>query len=300
MQLTFWGVRGSFPVARPHVREYGGNTSCIHLSAEDAHLIIDAGTGIRNLGEYLEANELAKKKPVHLLISHTHWDHIQGFPFFAPAYRPDYELHFYSVVRSRNSLASLLSQQQDQNFFPVQLEHMRARLEFHTLNDGQSVQLGPFRVTTRRLNHPGVSSGFRVEYQQAVFAYVSDVSPAEILVAEQLEGSEQEMLDHLDRNQYRLAEGADMVVYDTMFTPAEYAERKHWGHSTPEHGIEVCQRCEAGSLFLFHHNPDTSDRELTTQVEGYRDRLKGHKLQLNAAQEGTCWTIKPGEVEPCG
>ncbi|MGE0495725.1 MAG: MBL fold metallo-hydrolase [Vulcanimicrobiota bacterium] len=300
MELTFWGVRGSFPVARPHVRRFGGNTSCLELQSQGSHLIIDAGTGIRALGQHLTAHGLGQDQPLHLLISHTHWDHIQGFPFFAPAYSEEYKLMLHSVDRPRHSLERLLSWQQDSHFFPVPLEQLKSKIEFSILEEESHYQIGPFKVMCLRLNHPGVSTGFRVETSEGVFAYVSDVAPSrDLLMAEYLEGDEQELLARLYDNQLRLADGADMVVYDTMFTPQEYRERKHWGHSTPDDGIEVCLRCKSSSLFLFHHNPEMTDEGLDEQVADYRQKLTNKPLALYAAQEGSRWKIRPGGVERC-
>ena len=298
MELTFWGVRGSFPVAKPHVRGFGGNTACVHLKKDDFHLIIDAGTGIRGLGTHL-MKEQGVKGPVHLLISHTHWDHIQGFPFFAPAYSEDFALTVHSVFRPSHSLKELLTKQQDQNFFPVPLSELRAEIHFELVTQFQRHQMGPFAVSCRRLNHPGVSAGFRIECEDATIAYVSDLAPAdELLLAEALgEGSEAQKLAQLHQNQLDLAADADVVIYDTMFTQEEYSERKHWGHSTPEHGIEACLQSGAKHLFLFHHNPDTDDEALAARVDAHQQAHP--ELKIRAAREQVPFLVEDGRCEPC-
>lgn len=299
MELTFWGVRGSFPVAKPHVRGFGGNTACVHLQKDDFHLIIDAGTGIRGLGAHLVKNGPLSQK-VNLLISHTHWDHIQGFPFFAPAYSEDFALTVHSVFRPRHSVKELLTVQQDQNFFPVPLSHLKADIHFELLHEYQRQQMGPFAVSCRRLNHPGVSAGFRVECEDAIIAYVSDLAPPDLLLAEALgEDTEAKKLERLHQNQLELADGADVVIYDTMFTPEEYQDRKHWGHSTPDHGIEACLKAGANHLFFFHHNPDTPDEELQARVDHYQALQKGNGLTIRAAQEKVCFQVHKGRCEPC-
>lgn len=301
MELTFWGVRGSFPVARPHVRRFGGNTACVELQAHGHHLIIDAGTGIRKLGEHIASNGGASN-PLTLLISHTHWDHIQGFPFFAPAYSNRYTLNVHSVTRPHETLQELLSQQQDQNFFPVSLHSLQSSLHFYEMNEATDYTIGPFTVSCLRLNHPGISSGFRVECDGLVVAYVSDVAPSRdnILLAEHYAyGTERVALEQLYSNQLDLSEGADAVIYDTMFTPDQYHDRKHWGHSTPEDGANACKQAGASSLFMFHHNPDTSDEELEEQLRNLRSRHQANGFSVHAAQEGTRWRIEAGGAQRC-
>lgn len=301
MELTFWGVRGSFPVARPHARLLGGNTPCIQLEAQGQHLIIDAGTGIRRLGEKM-VSEHMNQHPVYMLVSHTHWDHIQGFPYFAPAYSEEYRLRVYSVRRSHNSLKALLSHQQDVSFFPVPLASLESHLEFTEMEEALVYELGPFRVSCLRLNHPGISAGFRVECGGAVFAYVCDVAPSrDLLLAEYLDVNlpEGQLLDRLYENQLKLAERADFVVYDSMFTPEQYKDRKHWGHSTTEDGVEVCMRAQARAMFMFHHNPERTDEELQAQLEVDRARFETDGFRIHAAAEGARWSVKPGEVVAC-
>lgn len=301
VDLTFWGVRGSFPVAQSHVRRFGGNTSCIALESQGHHLIIDAGTGIRKLGEHLVSNGVPSN-PLTILISHTHWDHIQGFPFFAPAYSERFSVTFHSVHRPVGSLRELLSHQQDQNFFPIPLGNLKCELDFLEMEENVAYEVGPFSVKCLRLNHPGISSGFRIECGGAVLAYVSDVAPSRdnILLAEFVgNGNEHKTLKQLYENQLALADGADAVIYDTMFTPEQYRDRKHWGHSTPDDGARACKRSRAGSMFLFHHNPDTSDDEQEQLLEEVRKRHQTDSFGIEAAREGTRWRIASGGATLC-
>lgn len=298
MELTFWGVRGSFPVAKPHVHRYGGNTSCIQIQKDGHHLVIDAGTGIRGLGAELVQNG-GLEHPINLLVSHTHWDHIQGFPFFAPAYSEQYKINIHSVFRPEHSLKSLLAQQQDQNFFPVPLSRLHAEIHFELVEESKEQKIGPFTVSSRRLNHPGVAAGFRIECEGAVISYVSDLAPSRELVLAEFMGDAptEEKLERLRSNELELALDSDLVIYDTMFTPEEYQGRKHWGHSTPDDGIQTCRLANCDTLFLFHHNPDTSDEELESLVQDYQQRHQD--LTIYAAQEGTRWRVAPGECARC-
>ena len=297
MEVTFWGVRGSFPVARPHVRRLGGNTSCIEVRAEGMVLVIDAGTGIRRLGRKL-VEELQNDQQIHMLVSHAHWDHIQGFPFFEPAYHERFKIHIRSCPRPGSHLADLLSHQQDLNFFSVPLSRLDSKLDFGEMDEDTPHDIGPFRVTSRRLNHPGVSGGFRIEQGKAVFAYICDVAPSrDLLMAEKLPWGlpGDAALKRLYQNQLALAEGADLVVYDTFFTPTQYEQCKHWGHSTLNDGIEACLEGGAHNLAMFHHNPDLTDEQVLDQPSQFSDS----KVRIHVAREGDRYNVSPGKVEKC-
>lgn len=299
LELTFWGVRGSFPVARPHVRRYGGNTPCVQISAGGRHLVLDAGTGIRRLG--LKLMEDAEPSPLTLLISHPHWDHIQGFPYFEPAYHPEADISIYSIRRPEDRLESLFSGQQHIAFFPTPLERLPSRVRFRELDEAVPAEISGFRVTTRRLNHPGITSGYRVERGGLVVAYLCDVAPSDLLLGDPRPGvSEQAFLRELYENQVLLAEGADVVLYDTFFTPQEYAERRHWGHSSLEDGLEVCRRAGARNLFMFHHNPERSDEDLAAQYASKAALGDEHGIHVHVATEGQTWAVREGRLATCG
>ncbi|MBI3928022.1 MAG: hypothetical protein HY319_20940, partial [Armatimonadetes bacterium] len=231
-----------------------------------------------------------------------HWDHIQGFPFFAPAYSEKYRLKVHSVRRPHPSMRDLLSHQQDVNFFPVPLSSLESHLEFVQMEEAESYSMGPFRVSCRRLNHPGITAGFRIEHGDDVVAYVSDVAPSrDLLLAEHVgSGSEETILECLYENQLALADRATVVIYDTFFTPDAYQERKHWGHSTTQDAVEACKRAGARHLFLFHHNPDRNDQELATQLELDRALYEDDTFTMGAATEGCTYRLTAREVVPCG
>lgn len=295
--MRFWGVRGSFPSVLPSCRLLGGNTSCLELEWQGHHLIVDAGTGIRKLGERLI--EHPSQHPIHLLISHPHWDHIQGFPFFAPAYSPEVQLQVHSLRRS-SKIRSLLAAQQQQAFFSTPLDEMQSELRFHEWEESETFSAGPFRVETWRLNHPGVCSGFRIQVgPDFVVAYVSDVAPStDYLLAESLPGrpGREEALQQLQDNQFRLADRADVVIYDTFFTPDQYLQRSHWGHSTLDHAAAICSNSGARNLFMFHHNSELTDLE---QMERVRSFQAPEGLAIHLAKEGDRFELQPGELRPC-
>ena len=171
MQITFRGVRGSYPVAAPHSVRYGGNTPCIEVWAGETCLIIDAGTGIRPLGKKLIEQD---QREIHLLISHTHWDHVQGFPHFDPQHSENAHIRIYSLTHPDRSLCEIFRTQQQAPFYPVSIDAVEAQIEFLELTDGQPFQIGGAQISCHRLNHPGVTGGFRIESGARTFAYICD------------------------------------------------------------------------------------------------------------------------------
>lgn len=288
-RLSFWGVRGSFPAVQPQYRTLGGNTACLALEWQGHQLILDAGSGIRKLGQSLLKQ--ASHRPLHLLFSHPHWDHVQGFPFFAPLYQESTELHLHSI-RREVTFQQLLATQQRPGYFPISLDQLPCQMHFHQWEEGQSLSLGPFQLETWRLNHPGCCSGWRIQAGAAVVAYVSDLAPSDLLLADPLPGnlSQKQSLETLYENQFRLAQGADMVIYDTFFTPEQYQERPHWGHSTLEHALDLCRQCRVKQLFTFHHNS-----EMTDEVQLQRAaQVNSPQLAVQAAREGLSVMLESG------
>jgi phosphoribosyl 1,2-cyclic phosphodiesterase len=253
MQITFWGVRGSIPAPGPSTVEIGGNTSCVEVRAGKAILIFDGGTGLRLLGK-----KLIKESPItaHMFFSHVHWDHIQGFPFFEPAFVPGNVFHLYGGNNVSRTLGETLAGQMDHPNFPVSLTVMAARMTFRDLNEGEVVEVddgegGRVAITNARGNHPQGVYAYRLEHAGKVFVYATDT--------EHYEG-------RMDEALLNLARGADVFVYDAQYTPEEYAgtagtggPKKGWGHSTFEEGARIAKAAGAQKLVLFHHDPVQSD-----------------------------------------
>lgn len=285
MKVTFWGVRGSYPVSSPHCTRYGGNTPCIEVTAQNTCIIIDAGTGICPLGDHLIRRGITD---IHLLISHTHWDHIQGFPYFAPLQSSDVRVHLYSLAHADCSLQQIMQQQQQQPFFPVPLDEVRAELVFHELAEGESWQLGCFDLLCKRLNHPSYTGGFRLECKGKTFAYISDTD----LYGPRLHGEgmnigteteRQIRLLDLQKSAVDLAQRADLMVCDTFFLPGEYKD--DWGHSRTTDALRLARTAKAQSVALFHHEPHRSDAQLDEIAKQCRAEA-GPDLDLFAAAEG--------------
>ena len=242
-KVKFWGVRGSIATPSPRHIAFGGNTSCVEVSMGGERVILDAGTGIRNLGHYL-----LKKggRGAHLLLSHTHWDHINGFPFFSPAFRKDREFHVMAGhLSDRGGIRGVLSSQMAQPTFPVPLEVMGAKLTFEDFRAGDKFTLGRnIQVTTTPLNHPDGATAYRFDFRGKSLCYVTDT--------EHVPGKP-------DQNILGLIEGADVVIYDSTYTDEEFNEKVGWGHSTWQEGVRLCQAANAKMLIIFHHDPDHED-----------------------------------------
>jgi phosphoribosyl 1,2-cyclic phosphodiesterase len=269
MQITFWGVRGSIPSPGPNTVEIGGNTSCVEVRAGKAILVFDGGTGLRLLGK-----KLLKEMPItaHMFFSHVHWDHIQGFPFFEPAFVAGNEFHLYGGNNVSRTLEETLAGQMDHPSFPVDLGSMAAKMTFLDLAEGQPLDIddragGTVRVTSARGNHPQGVFAFRVEHAGKSIVYATDT--------EHYEG-------RVDQKLVDLAKGAAVLVYDAQYTPEEYAGKKGWGHSTFEEGAKVARLAGVQKLVLFHHDPTQSD-------EAVRDKERRAKAvfpDVVAAHEG--------------
>lgn len=241
--VRFWGVRGSIPCPGPDTLKYGGNTSCVEMRAGRQLFIFDAGTGIRNLGKALMGSS---PFTAHIFFSHLHWDHIQGLPFFEPAFVAGNQLFFYGA-RGPNSVSLgeyLMGQMRDPHF-PVPMTHMSATLQFQELNPNSHFSIEDVVIRTFSLNHPGQCLGYRVEYDGLVFSYATDT---------------ERFGDDINENVLELARGADLLVYDAMYTDEEYVEgKKGWGHSTWQEALRVASAAQVKRVALFHHDPSHTD-----------------------------------------
>jgi len=297
MKVRFWGVRGSIPVPGRATNRYGGNTSCVEVRPKGADpIIIDAGTGIRRLGKSLmeEAFRDGKGKAT-ILISHTHWDHVQGLPFFSPLYRAGNQVHIFARQRDTH-LQAVFSQQHDLPYFPVPLSSMHADMQFHELIEGARFDIGRAHVTCARLNHPYVAIAYRVECDRAAVVYCSDTAPFTDMVLGRdfvptsdvptLPPSAISELASMRAGVVALARNADLLIYDTQFTPEEYESRPHWGHSRPDDAIEIARDAKVKQLCLFHHAPMRSDDDNDTILKRYRKVVKGEKFTIVSAYEG--------------
>ena len=279
MEVRFYGVRGSIAVSGAHAARIGGNTSCVEVVSQGQRLILDAGTGIRALGEVM-MREGAPQRAT-LLFSHLHWDHVQGFPFFTPGFLPSTELTLYGPgANGAQALESVLARQMEPPHFPVTLGAMRSRMTFASAQHEQTIEVGPFRITPFDSPHPQGCLAYRVEAEGHSFVYATDM---EISLAE------------LTGRQARWMEGADALCLDAQYTPDEYSgckgiPKKGWGHSTMVDAARVAEAVKARRLLLFHHDPAHNDDTVENMAEEARNYFsaaeparEGKRILLGAA-----------------
>jgi phosphoribosyl 1,2-cyclic phosphodiesterase len=287
--VTFWGTRGSIAAPGPATTVYGGNTSCVEVRAGEDILIFDAGTGIRELGLALIKEFHNRPLTVHLFISHTHRDHIQGFPFFMPAYMPGTTVQLYGAPGPGRSLEKLLAGQMNPDYFPVALGDMAAKIQMHEFQ-GTSFQIGNTTVAATYLNHPGMTLGYRVTTGGKTIVYATDNEQYRATlehVGQRAEAGRQ-FGQHLDEAFVSFVSGADLYIGEAQYTDEEYRERIGWGHSPLSATVEVALKANVKSLALFHHDPMHSD-DVVAAMEAEARRLvtsRGGTLHCFAAREG--------------
>jgi phosphoribosyl 1,2-cyclic phosphodiesterase len=267
MRIKFWGVRGSTPTPQSENLRYGGNTSCVEVRLGDRLFIFDCGTGFRAFGHGLKHEFRDRPVFAHVFVSHFHWDHIQGIPFFGPLYdNAENHFVFHSSSRTR-SLKRVMEEQMASPYFPVNMSEMKAKREFRDIEEGR-VEVDGVTIQTSWLNHPQGCLGFRLETKDGVFVYATDNEPGNEL---------------FDKNVRTLAAGADVLIYDSQYLPEEYeARRRGWGHSHWREAVNVVMESGAKELVLYHHDPDHNDNcidKIVTEARNYYPRVR-------AASEG--------------
>ncbi len=260
MKITFYGTRGSISVPDKNFSEFGGNTACLLLKFENGRIaILDAGTGLRKLGNDLLSRSIEQYDNIFIGLSHTHWDHIQGFPFFKPAYdtRRRFTIAMYGRGRGGISLSSAFETQMQQDFFPVPLEKMGATVMFWQPEIPTFKPTSDIQVIAAEHNHPGGAYGYRISEGGTTLVYCTDV----------------EYVDGIDPNVVELARDADLLIHDAQYTSEELPQKKGWGHCSWEQAVEVAERSGVKRLALFHHDPDHDDDFLLRLERECRQRF---------------------------
>lgn len=289
MELRFWGTRGSIATPGPSTNRYGGNTSCVEVKTNSGRrYIFDAGTGARPLGAHLMA-DIPKPITATILLSHTHWDHIQGFPFFIPLFVPGNKFLVCGPQGSNASLPEVLSGQMEYTYFPVELSQLGAEIRYRDVNEG-SEEIDGVRVSAHSLNHPARALGYRIEADGASLLYLCDHEPYwESLFDSGAEPGKMESILHDgDRRHAAFMQNADVVIHDAQYTPEEYPSKKNWGHSTWAYVTKIAATANVKTLFLTHHDP-THDDDFLDRVEASAQELAlsiGSPLKVYCAREG--------------
>jgi CheY-like chemotaxis protein/phosphoribosyl 1,2-cyclic phosphodiesterase len=301
VKLHFWGTRGSIATPGPGTTHFGGNTSCVELTTADGVLLIfDCGTGVRCLAAELMAKG---KRPIkaNILLGHTHWDHIQGFPFFSPAFVAGNTAAIYGPEGSRGSLHEVLAGQMEFTYFPIELSQLPAAITYHDLTEGVH-DIDGVRVTTQFLNHPAMTVGYRVESDGVVVVYLVDHEPFadELWRAGAPPGRIDSILHEGDRRHARFMAGADLVIHDAQYTPEEYPSRKTWGHSAYDYVVQIAGAAGVRRLALTHHDPGHDDH-FVADIER-RARALAHScgtaLEVFCAYEGCELVLEQGSAAP--
>lgn len=276
--VKFWGTRGSIPTPASWTRVYGGNTACIEVRFDDTVFICDAGSGIRELGKDI-LNRDPRPTELHLLITHAHWDHIQGFPFFAPAHLKEMRIHLYGRDKSDRSPYDLLSGQMASQYFPISFRELAAQIICDHLNDGQRIING-VRVTSFPLNHPGGCTGYSFEKDGVKIVYASDneleINPGETCPDLKLESPLRQPPAHL----LEAIEGADLLIADAQYDEKEYSSKRGWGHSSCITVTDMAIRGKVKNLALFHHDPESTDQNVDTKSALCCYRAAKHRTNL--------------------
>ncbi len=290
--VKFWGVRGSIPTPGPTTVEYGGNTSCVEVRADGQIIILDAGTGLRLLGRQLVAEFNTQPLELTLLLTHTHWDHIQGLPFFLPVYKPQNHLRILGYEGARHGLEVVLAMQMESRFFPIGLREVPANVRIEELKEMQ-FDIGPVRVQSTFAKHPGICVGYRLFTSSGSIAFFpdnesfpADAAPPRAMVAtdatERLlaQGERRKMIDFL--------RGTDLLIMDTQFDAEEYKHHAGWGHGCLDDVVALALGAEVRMLHLFHHDPNHDDAKVSQMLAHARELVAVSKsrLQVEAAREG--------------
>jgi len=298
MKVRFWGVRGSIPSPGPDTEKYGGNTACIELRVgeEERLVIIDAGSGIRSLGNYLMTNDLPKGPiSADIFLSHTHWDHIMGFPFFTPIYIPGTTLRVHGPVSFEDDpLEEVVGGQMKYRYFPVNLGELASAIDYFRLKEDPDIDMGNgLKLATKLLNHPITALGYRFDYQGKTVCtcydnepfrnlFITDPADPDYDEAMALEG--EEVAAEQNNALEEFFAGADLLIYDAQYTEKEF--RINWGHSTMEYAVAAANRAGVKKLALFHHDPDRKDAALDELAKIYCVPGKYGPTEIFFAREG--------------
>lgn len=277
--LRFWGVRGSYSAPFDTHLQVGGNTSCVEIRAGDSILVCDAGTGIIPFGN--ELIKQAKVREMLIILTHYHWDHICGLPFFVPAFLPDWKLHFFGPGQSGADMKEFVSAQMRAPYFPVGTETWLARVDYMNPPENHEINYGPINITYTSVHHPGTTYGYRIKINGKEILYISDneclyLNKAIRLKYGEFSKEEQELYDAMQKEEYdselKLIRGSDILIHDAQYTKEDYDKKRGWGHSCYIDTVNTAIDAGVKELYLYHHDPNYDDAAI--------DRIYRHCLQI--------------------
>jgi phosphoribosyl 1,2-cyclic phosphodiesterase len=292
-QIKLWGTRGSIAVPGRETLRYGGNTTCIELRADGELIVLDAGSGIRPLGVALKQEFQERPINLSLLITHAHWDHIQGFPFFKPAYDPKNQIRILGLDGAGATFREIMTEPMRSPFFPISMRELSAKMEITKLTE-MKFSLGKVDVHAAFVNHPGVCAGYRLFTSTGSVAFLPDHEPYEFFLHAargQLLTPEQakEIATNEHARLVQFLRGSEILILDSQYTDKEYQTHIGWGHSSVSSAVSLALEAEVQTLLLFHHDPSHDDNMVDTMVESARELMakSGRPLEVVAAKEGS-------------
>jgi phosphoribosyl 1,2-cyclic phosphodiesterase/CheY-like chemotaxis protein len=290
VSIRFWGVRGSVPTPGPGTMGFGGNTSCVEVRADQQIIILDAGTGLRPLGRELVSEMGANPIELTLLLTHTHWDHIQGLPFFLPLFKPQNRIRILGFEGARHGLESVLNSQMESPFFPIGLREVPANVNIEELKDFD-FDVGPVRAQACFANHPGICVGYRLFTSQGSIAFFPDNETFNAQYSAALEKSDAKAAAFAQSQNDKIIDfirGADVLIIDTQYDREEYQTHVGWGHGCLDDVVRLAHQAGVKHLFLFHHDPDHDDEKIESMLRRARElaAAEGYSLKIDAAREG--------------
>lgn len=282
--IKFWGTRGSIPVAGIDYLIYGGHTACLEICDNDSLIIIDAGTGIRALGELLLKSK--KYKTIHLIIGHTHWDHIIGFPFFRPVYSDEFNIHIYAPKGLGKKTKDIFNGMLDRDYFPVKLEEMRAQFTFNELDHKNSIKIGSFEISVAHACHVGTTLCFKLKSPRHTFGYATDNEVFKGYLGHPLE-MDSSYLTHYQEI-ISFFKGTETIIHEAQYFPEEYRDRIGWGHSSITNATILIKECGIKKWFVTHHDPAHTDAILRKKMQMHVDVLNDAKYNcsINLSYDG--------------
>lgn len=291
-RIKFWGTRGSIAVPSPETLRYGGNTACVELRADGEIVVLDAGSGVRPLGIALDREFQARPIKLSLLVTHAHWDHIQGFPFFKPAYDSKNEIRIFGFDGAGATFREIMAEPMKAPFFPITMRELSARMDINKLKE-MKFSLGKLDIHAAFVNHPGVCAGYRIFTSSGSVAFLPDHEPYEFFLhasrGKQLSPDEAgEIAASQHAGLVEFLRGSDVLILDTQYTDLEYRMHIGWGHGSISSAVSLALDAEVQTLVLFHHDPSHDDEMVDTMVESARDLVtqRGSDLEVAGAQEG--------------